>query len=74
MPGQFALFFTGPEEIQVPFGDGFRCVGAGSVGLFRLGPPQLPGERRSFQLWYRDPAAGGSGFNLSNGVTVTFCP
>lgn len=26
-----------------------------------------------FQLWYRDPAAG-TGFNLSDGLSVTFCP
>lgn len=28
-----------------------------------------------FQFWYRDPAGPlGSGFNLSDGLTVTFCP
>jgi hypothetical protein len=27
-----------------------------------------------FQLWYQDPAAGGAGFNLSDGLSVTFCP
>jgi hypothetical protein len=27
-----------------------------------------------FQAWYRDPAAGGAGFDLSDGLTVTFCP
>ena len=26
-----------------------------------------------FQCWYRDPAAGGAGFNLSDGLEVTFC-
>lgn len=33
----------------------------------------LPGTTWHFQAWYRDPAAGGSGFNLSDGLTVTFC-
>jgi hypothetical protein len=34
------------------------------------------GDRRGFQAWYRDTLAGpcGSGFNLSQGVDVTFMP
>ncbi|MDP6762030.1 MAG: choice-of-anchor B family protein [Planctomycetota bacterium] len=39
--GQFGLFYYGPNQIQVPFGDGFRCVGSGGVGLFRLNPPGM---------------------------------
>jgi hypothetical protein len=27
-----------------------------------------------FQLWYRNPAAGGAGFNLSDGLEAVFCP
>jgi len=27
-----------------------------------------------FQCWYRDPAAGGAGFNLSDGLELTFVP
>lgn len=98
-PGQFGLFFYGSSEIQVPFGDGYLCVGAGATGIFRFNPPTaadaagsferpvdltLPpagsgagqihaGSTWSFQLWYRDPAAGGAGFNLSDGLTATFC-
>jgi len=34
----------------------------------------LSGSTWNFQLWYRDPAGGGSGFNLSDGITATFCP
>ena len=26
-----------------------------------------------FQYWYRNPAAGGANFNLSNGLSATFC-
>ena len=33
-----------------------------------------PGSRWSFQTWYLDPAAGGAGFNLSDGVELTFLP
>ena len=28
----------------------------------------------NFQFWYRDPAGGGSNFNLSDGLAVMFCP
>lgn len=34
----------------------------------------VPGATWSFQFWYRDPAAGGAFFNLSNGVRLFFCP
>ncbi len=94
---QFGLFFYGPEQDSVPFGQGTLCIGAGSTGLIRLTPAQgtdfvgsasrnvdfnLPpfdqgpgmvsaGEQWNFQFWYRDP---GFGFNLSNAVSVTFCP
>lgn len=33
-----------------------------------------PGSTWSFQLWYRNPAGGGAGFNLSNGRRFRFCP
>jgi len=33
----------------------------------------LPGTRY-FQCWYLDPAAGGAGFNLSDGLEVEFAP
>jgi hypothetical protein len=32
------------------------------------------GDTWFFQYWYRDVAAGASGFNLSNGLAVTFGP
>jgi len=100
VPSMFGVFFYGPNQIQVPFGLGFLCVGAGGVGLFRLNPPILgdglgyltrlvdftqfpaasgtgailPGATWRFQWWYRDPAAGAPFFNLSDGVSATFCP
>jgi len=33
-----------------------------------------PGSTWNFQYWYRDPAAGISGFNLTDGLQATFCP
>jgi hypothetical protein len=32
------------------------------------------GEPWNFQLWYRDPAAGGASLNLSDGRHAVFCP
>jgi len=32
------------------------------------------GDTRRFQFWYRNPAAGGAGFNLSDLLNVRFCP
>jgi hypothetical protein len=97
LPNQPGIFFYGPEQANVPFGNGVRCVGAGATGFERLDvitpgnggtmlyqldltdPPSvdgtiLPGSTWYFQAWYRDPAAGGSNFNLSDGVGVTFQP
>jgi len=33
-----------------------------------------PGDTYNFQFWYRDPTGGPNGFNLSDGLSVTFCP
>ncbi|MDP6539236.1 MAG: hypothetical protein QF903_03125 [Planctomycetota bacterium] len=74
--------------LGVTFGDGLRCAGGGvvrlqvvaattagtsatTVDLFVTGGI-TPGDTRSYQLWYRDPASSpcGTGFNLTNGVTV----
>ena len=33
---QNGVFFYGPIQTQVPFGNGFRCVGAGATGIARL--------------------------------------
>jgi|GEM_PF-493162 len=39
VPGKSGLFYYGPESVELPFGEGLRCVGAGASGIFRLGPP-----------------------------------
>jgi FG-GAP-like repeat len=36
VPSKIGLFFYGPEMLQVPFGHGFLCVGAGTTGVARL--------------------------------------
>ena len=57
--------------------------GAGAVGrsIDNTAPPAdggpgafAAGRAWNFQLWYRDPAGGGVGFNLSDGLSVLFCP
>jgi len=91
-PNASALYFYGPNETQVPFGNGFRCIGnpitrLSIIQLDPLGTGYLPldftsgsltqitpGSTWSFQLWYRNPAAGGAGFNLSDGLRLRFCP
>ena len=42
------------------------------LSLAELPPDLLPGSTLYFQYWFRDPAAGGTGFNLSDGLAVTF--
>ena len=38
------------------------------------GSTVVAGQPCNFQLWYRDPAAGGTNANLSDGRSVVFCP
>lgn len=38
---QFGLFYYGPEMLDLPFGNGRRCVGGGSLGIFRLPVQQV---------------------------------
>ena len=37
-------------------------------------PPPVPGDCWNFQFWFRDTAAGGAEFNLSDGMRLTLCP
>jgi hypothetical protein len=42
-------------------------------GPMGSGPGEItPGSTWHFQVWYRDPASGSWGFNLSNGLAATF--
>jgi hypothetical protein len=92
-PNQNGIFFMGPNEISLPFGNGTRCVGGlltrfpvvqsdafGSVSyaVDNTAPPALgkivAGSTWKWQYWYRDPMGGGAFFNLSDGLSVTYCP
>lgn len=92
--GEPGLFFAGPNEVQVPFGNGLRCVGGSPVlrlppfaiaspaGVFEYAVDlqQTPasiiaaGSTWKFQTWFRDPAAGGAGFDFSDGLSIRFVP
>ena len=88
LPDQPGVFFYGTSPDSAPFGDGFRCVGFPVVR--RNPPVPVSGGSASkavdipsaaigigphyFQFWYRDPAAGASGFNLTNGLEILFIP
>lgn len=88
----FCLFYVGQTAVQVPFGNGNRCIG----GTVRRLPTVVAngsgtvnytvdwnapvfsglvsvGATVKFQNWYRDPAAGGAAFNLTDGLSVTIC-
>ncbi|MCP3919970.1 MAG: matrixin family metalloprotease [bacterium] len=62
----------------------WNAIQADNIGLWFWDPdmasPPDPsaiisaGETWNFQLWYRDPAGGGAGFNFSDGMEIAFCP
>ena len=61
------VFFDGAGEASHSINFSTNPVGSG--------PGQIqPGSTWYFQLWYRDPTGGPFGWNLSNGLEVTFCP
>ena len=93
VPDQFGVFFYGPQQTSVPFGNGTLCLAGeigrldvvmatGNVMTFRLdntNPPSTSTQITAnstwnFQTWFRDPAAGGAFFDLSDGLSVTFLP
>jgi hypothetical protein len=95
-PSTFGMFFYSDTPAQIPFGNGWRCIGGAlqrlavvPAGIFGeatlaldLTSPQLAagpgaivvGRAARFQFWFRDVLGGGSLFNLTDGLAVTFCP
>jgi len=55
-------------------------AGTASYVIDNTSPPQPShqiqvGSQWNFQYWYRDPGGpGGTSFNLTNGLSLTFCP
>jgi hypothetical protein len=69
-----STFRLGPAVITSPGGTAVRNLDF-TVPPASAGPGQIgPFSNWSFQFWYRDPSAGGAGFNLSDALSVTFCP
>lgn len=76
----------------IPFGDGLRCVAgsiarlqiavsdlAGEISSsidLAAASGAVPGDRRYYQLWFREPPGTGCGstFNSSNGLVLTWQP
>jgi len=91
--GMFGLFFFGSAQVNIPLGDGARCVGGtlyrlpvvmtdgAGQGAYTLDLTDSSsaasniqvGETWNFQFWFRDPPFGSAGYNLSDGLSVTFC-
>lgn len=59
-----------PRFNASPWGDAFWSLDFSTYP----GSTITAGAPRHFQLWYRNGAAGGAGFNLSDGLRVVFCP
>ena len=72
--GGAAIQRLGPPRQTQPLGHLARQVDF-TTGPASSGPGQiLPASTWNFQFWYRDPAGGPAGFNLSDALRVTFCP
>lgn len=71
---QGPLFRLGPPQPASGTGQVSRLLDF-TQGNPASGPGQiLGGSNWNFQYWYRDAAAGGSQFNFSDGLNVTFAP
>ncbi len=89
VPNGFGLFYYGPNQVNLPAGNGVRCVGGSTV---RLSPTQAQGTQVlkslfldpnaagitgnttwNFQYWYRDIPARGAQFNFSDAIEIRFC-
>ena len=88
LPDEPGVFFFGTSQTQVPFGNGFRCVdfpvvrlnppvvASGGTATSNVDIPTagIGLGAHDFQFWYRDPAGGGAGFNLTDGLEIVFVP
>jgi hypothetical protein len=72
-PGVLGLFYYGAESVQLPFGDGFRCVGGGALGIFRLEPQVTSANgRATTALDFAAPPVGAGPGAIAPGTGWTF--
>ncbi|MDZ4775012.1 MAG: hypothetical protein SGI72_17975 [Planctomycetota bacterium] len=60
-------------RLPVVFAD-FFGIATYPINYANLPNPIVAGDVWRFQFWYRDNVNGNPGFNLSEGLAVTFCP
>jgi hypothetical protein len=60
------------QQLVVASGNVARYVYDNSDAKHSLGA--FVGGKRNFQYWFRDPAAGGAFFNLSNALSISIVP
>ena len=71
--GKNGLFYYGPNQISVPFGNGVRCVGGGGIGTFRLSPQQTDMFGIATRaLSFTSPPTGSGPGALAVGTTWNF--
>ncbi len=65
-----STFRLNPPIVATPTGTSMRAIDLASPPAFGN---ITAGSTVYFQCWYRNPAANGAGFNLSDGLSATFC-
>jgi len=64
-----------PPTVSDGLGGNSRGIDVTSMAISASVSPIVVGGTQNFQYWFRDPAgAGPNGFNLSNGLSLTFLP
>lgn len=72
--GGVGLFRLSPAMQADVTGQAQRALDFGQPPLNAGLGQATAGSGFYFQYWYRDAAAGGAGFNLSDGMEIRFCP
>ncbi|MCB9916738.1 MAG: matrixin family metalloprotease [Planctomycetes bacterium] len=71
--GGLGVYRFSPKQADA-FGDVSMPVNWGAAPVASGSGQWASGTQWFVQFWYRDPAAGGSGFNLSDALDMTICP
>jgi hypothetical protein len=72
VPNTTGQFYYGPAQVSLPFGDGTRLVGPGSLGVFRLPVVQATGNIASFRLHFGVPPASSGPGQITAGSQWNF--